>query len=63
MEKENNPELRMENQQQLTDRAQMIEEAKRIAEAISHNPEETKRNKLKTFYPELSAQEIEDLIQ
>jgi len=61
--KENKQETRTETQQQLMDKAQLIEEAKRIAEAIRHNPEEMRRSKLKEMFPELSAKQIEDLLK
>ena len=56
-------EQRQEQQQQLTKRAQMIEDAKRLAEALRHNSQEIKFTKLKEAYPELSDQEINNLIQ
>ena len=56
-------ELRTEGQQHLTEKAQMIEDAKRLAEALRHNSQEIKFTKLKEAYPELSDQEINNLIQ
>jgi DNA-directed RNA polymerase specialized sigma24 family protein len=56
-------ELKQENQQHLIAKAQMIEEAKRTADALRSNPPEMRSEVLKKQYPELSDQEIEDLIQ
>ncbi len=56
-------ELRTEGQQHLTEKAQMIEDAKRLAEALRYNSQEIKFTKLKEAYPELSDQEIENLIK
>ena len=60
---ENKPELRLETQQQLTEKAQLIEEAKRIANALRNNPLETRIWKLKNMFPNLSEQEIEEIAQ
>jgi hypothetical protein len=56
-------ELRTEQQQQLTEKAQMIEDAKRTAEALKSNPEEMRFDLLKKQYPELSDQEAKELIK
>jgi len=56
-------ELKQENQQHLTEKAQMIEEAKRTADALRGNPPEMRSEVLKKQYPELSEQEIADLIK
>ena len=41
----------------------IIEEAKRVARAMEHNPEEMRRAKLREMFPELSDQEIENLLE
>lgn len=56
-------EQRPENQQHLTEKAQIIEDAKRLAEALRGNSQEIKFTKLKKAYPELSDQEIKNLIK
>lgn len=60
---ENKPGLRLETQQQLTEKAQLIEEAKRIANALRNNPLETRIWKLKNMFPTLSEQEIKEIAQ
>jgi hypothetical protein len=57
------PELRQELQQTLTDKAQKIEEAKKLAWQIRHKDPETQFKQLSAMCPELSKQEIENLLE
>ena len=63
MTKESKTQLRQETQTELTEKATIIEEAKRVARAMEHNPEEMRRAKLREMFPELSDQEIENLLE
>ncbi len=56
-------EQRLEGQQRLTEKAQLIEDAKRTAEALRNNPPKMRFDVLKKQYPELSDQEINKLIE
>lgn len=57
------PELRQEQQQVLTEKAEMIEEAKRIAWAIRHKDQKTQFDQLSKMFPKLSKEEIENILE
>jgi hypothetical protein len=63
MTKENKTELRQEQQQVLTEKAEMIEEAKRVAWAIRHKDQKTQFDQLSEMFPGLSKEEIENILE
>ena len=56
-------EQRQEPRQELTKKAKIIEEAKKVAWHVSHKDSETKAHQLQEMFPQLSDKQIEDLIQ